>query len=195
LHAPTSRRNVCRTASRSRARLAARDHPTSLVAHRRLLPHKVIGVDLDEVLLVCGHLILGVDGVDRALRLAGAAVDALVRVDVVLLILVGRVDAIDGSHGHAAGILEPDARFGDHVGHLLPPCWPRGSGLRLPSSYRGSASLTPLYTAGPTSFGRVPHPPWQGVLLTSNGSQRRITRRPGPGAASCRAAGRRACCR
>jgi hypothetical protein len=42
----------------------------------------------------------GEDRVDRALRLTGAAVDALVRVDVVLLV-VGRVDAVDGADGHA----------------------------------------------------------------------------------------------
>src|SRR5205823_13678749 len=40
-----------------------------------------------------------------------AAVDALVGMDVVLVVVVGRVDAIDGAHSHAAGILEPDAGF------------------------------------------------------------------------------------
>src|SRR5919205_1192772 len=113
---------ACRQSSRS----PIGDKWTDTCPHpgARLLPYKVISVDLDEVLLVWRHLILSVDGVDRALRLAGAAVDALVGIDVVLLVLVGRVDAIDGAHGHAAGILEPNARLGDHVGHLPPPCWP-----------------------------------------------------------------------
>src|SRR5687767_5123810 len=40
-----------------------------------------LGVERDHVLLVAGHVFLGKDRVDRALRNAHRAVDALVRVD------------------------------------------------------------------------------------------------------------------
>jgi len=43
--------------------------------------HRLLGVDLDPVLLAVRQLRLVEDGFDRALGDAGAAIDALVRID------------------------------------------------------------------------------------------------------------------
>src|SRR5262249_39095694 len=63
------------------------------------------------------------DGVHWALRLARAALDALVRIDVVHVLCL--VDARDRTHVHAAGVLFTDAWLDDDVCHtrLLPACW------------------------------------------------------------------------
>src|SRR5690606_19211128 len=53
---------------------------------------------------------------DGALRLAGAAIDTLVRVDVVLILAL--VDAVDRADLDAARVLGADAGLGDDVGHL-----------------------------------------------------------------------------
>src|SRR5690606_27894657 len=53
------------------------------------------------------------DRSDGALGLAGAAVDALVRMDVVLVLAL--IDAVDGTDLDAARVLRPDARLGDHI--------------------------------------------------------------------------------
>ena len=77
--------------------------------------------------------LLGEDRVDRALRLAGAAVDALVRVDEQLAIhALVVVDAVDRADGDARDVEHVDARLGDHVGHSGPP---RG---RCGTAHRGS---------------------------------------------------------
>ena len=49
----------------------------------RLPVFEIVGVDLDEVAPLLGHLILRKDGVDRARIDASAAVNALVGVDVI----------------------------------------------------------------------------------------------------------------
>src|SRR5579883_172043 len=68
-------------------------------------------VDLDEVLLIVGDIVLGEDRGHRAGRLAGAAVDALVRIDVQHLVLVAIVvDAVDGAHLDAGLVLGVDTR-------------------------------------------------------------------------------------
>ncbi len=69
-----------------------------------------------------GQGVLGEDGVDRALRLTRAAVDALVRVDVQLAVGAAvEVDAVDRADGDARLVQHVDARLGDHVRHELPP--------------------------------------------------------------------------
>src|SRR2546422_1228201 len=52
---------------------------------------------------------------DRALRLAGPAVDALVRVNVELVLPL--VDAVHRAHVYAGAILHADAGFRDDVRH------------------------------------------------------------------------------
>ena len=73
-------------------------------------------VDLDERLPLVGHRVLGEDRLDRALGLAGAAVDALLGVDDQHP--VGLVDAVDGADVDAGLVLHVDAGLGDDVCHL-----------------------------------------------------------------------------
>ena len=62
--------------------------------------------------------LLGEDRVHRALRLAGAAVDAFVRVDEQLAIgAFLEMDAVDRADRDARHVEHVDARLGDHVGH------------------------------------------------------------------------------
>src|SRR5262249_42824240 len=85
----------------------------------------VFGVDLDVLLPLVGQLILGEARVDRARLNARVAVDALLRVDVQLRLIVkpilvlGGVDAVNGAYLNAREILRSDARLGDHIGHPL----------------------------------------------------------------------------
>src|SRR5262245_51302405 len=64
-----------------------------------------------------------INGRDRACRHAGAAVDALIRMDVEhrrlreLSLVLARVDAIDRANVHAGGVLRFDARVGDDERH------------------------------------------------------------------------------
>src|SRR5579884_3192175 len=99
--------------------------PLPLLAVYRRLPtastFEVVGVDLDELLVLAGYLILGEDGVHGAFRLAGAAVDALVGVDKILVVLVGAIDTIDRADRHTARVLDIDAGLGDHVRHAAIP--------------------------------------------------------------------------
>src|SRR5215204_3788282 len=74
-----------------------------------------VAVLLDERLLLRRHVLLREDRRDRALRLARAAVDALVGVDVELVRPL--VDAVDGADVDAGLVLDADAGFGDDVGH------------------------------------------------------------------------------
>src|SRR5215211_5387181 len=63
-------------------------------------------------------LVLREDRVDRALRLARPAVDALVRVDEQLSVdALLLVDAVDRTDGDTGDIQHVDARLGDDVGH------------------------------------------------------------------------------
>src|SRR5947208_16353307 len=77
-----------------------------------------VGVDLDELFLVFGHVAVREDCRDRAFRLAKAAVDALVRVDVKHIERSGAlVYAVHGAHGDAGAVLHSNAGLGDYVGH------------------------------------------------------------------------------
>src|SRR5689334_1884278 len=66
---------------------------------------------LREALPLVRYGALVEDGIDRALWLAGATLDALVRVDVVHVL--GLVDARDGADVDAAGVLGSNARLDD----------------------------------------------------------------------------------
>src|SRR5438105_15112498 len=60
----------------------------------------------------------------RALRLAGTTIDALVGMNVELILSL--VDAVHRAHIHAGAVFYTDARFGDDIGHSssrtkLPP--------------------------------------------------------------------------
>jgi len=78
---------------------------------------------LGEFLPLFRQIVQCEDGRDRADRHARAAVDALYRVDIEQLLgCVGRfiffrVDAIHRARVHASGVLRPDTRLCNHVGH------------------------------------------------------------------------------
>src|SRR5579864_5534993 len=72
----------------------------------------------DERLPLVGRLFQRIDGLDGAGVDAQAAVDALLRVDVEHLPVLGlAVDAVHRAHIDAGRVLHADARFGDDVGH------------------------------------------------------------------------------
>src|SRR3954454_9428183 len=77
------------------------------------LPVRV--VDRHERLPLLRQRVLGEDRLDRALRLAGAAVDALLRVD--HEDPAGLVDAVHGADVDAGLVFDVDAGLADDVGH------------------------------------------------------------------------------
>src|SRR5581483_9096072 len=80
----------------------------------------VVGsIHLDEVLPLVRHGVFGEDSAHRADRLAGAAVDALIRIDVVLGIAVGRMDAIHRADLDARSVFHPNTWFSDHISHAF----------------------------------------------------------------------------
>src|SRR6266540_5869103 len=72
-------------------------------------------VQLDEVLPVRRRLVFREDRLDGAHRLAGAAVDALIRVDVEHGLAL--VDAVDGADLDAGLVLHIDAGLSDDIRH------------------------------------------------------------------------------
>ena len=72
-----------------------------------------------------GRLVEGEDRLDGTRRDAGAAVDALVRMDEELFdgrelgLVFARMDAVHRAHVHARGVLGSDAGFCDDVGHAI----------------------------------------------------------------------------
>jgi len=54
---------------------------------------------------------------NRTFRLASTAVDALVRIDVVLVLAL--IDAVDGTNSDARRVLGSDARLCNDVGHSV----------------------------------------------------------------------------
>src|SRR4051812_45872592 len=108
----------------------------------------------DERLPLLGHPAVLADRLHRAHRLAGAAVDALLGVDVALAVPL--VDAVDGALVHAGLVVDVDAGAGDHVGHGCSPQTLAGTGalsVEWPgnSCAAGSSSTAALLTAVATS--------------------------------------------
>jgi hypothetical protein len=69
----------------------------------------------DEALLGFGHVVLGEDGLDRALGHAQRAVDALVGID--HQEIGALAETVDRTDIHAVGVLALDTGFGHHVSH------------------------------------------------------------------------------
>src|SRR5829696_2767816 len=63
---------------------------------------------------IVGDFVLGVDGLDRTLGLAGAAIDALFGVD--HEVVAGVVDAVYRADLDATLVLGADTRLRDHIG-------------------------------------------------------------------------------
>jgi hypothetical protein len=74
-------------------------------------------VDQCELSPLLGEIILKEDGLDGADFGADTAVDALVRVDEILLGVIGRVDAVHWTDLHTAIVLDTDTWLGDHIRH------------------------------------------------------------------------------
>src|SRR5450830_215659 len=74
---------------------------------------KNVLVERDVFLPLRRHVFLWEDGAHRALRLAGAAVDALVGLDVQHLLVF--VEAVDGADLDTGLVLHVDARLADYV--------------------------------------------------------------------------------
>src|SRR5579859_2105546 len=79
---------------------------------------EVVRVNFDEVPPLLWDLVLGEDRVDRARIDACAAVDALVRIDVVHVRRVVGVNAVDRAHLDAGCVFDPYARLNDDVSHV-----------------------------------------------------------------------------
>jgi hypothetical protein len=75
-------------------------------------------VDLRVVLPLVRHRVFGKDRAHWTNRLACAAVDALIRMDVVHIVCICRINAVNWAHIYTARIFDPNAWFRDHVGHL-----------------------------------------------------------------------------
>jgi len=74
-----------------------------------------VGVDLGVSAPLVGQILFGVDGLDRAHRFAGAAVDALVGLDVEHSYAL--VDAVDRAFVDAGLVFDIDTGLGNHKGH------------------------------------------------------------------------------
>src|SRR3990167_3165121 len=77
------------------------------------------GVEFDEFLLVGGNLVLRVNGIGGAFRLAQGAVDALVWVDDQEI--GAFVEAVNRAYFNAVGVFALDAVFGNNKGHGFAP--------------------------------------------------------------------------
>src|SRR5215208_8137685 len=100
---------------------------------------EVVFVLSDVALHLLGNLVLGVNGLHRALGLAGPAIDTLFGVDKELVPAV--VDAVHRADLHAGLVLRADARLGDYVGHMDPPS-------RMPCSFITLYSCLPGMSRG-----------------------------------------------
>jgi hypothetical protein len=87
----------------------------SVRATRRIVTLEDIAIDLDVFLQIRGNVFFGEDRGDGALRLARAAVDAFVRMNVELF--RSFVYAIDGTHIDTRSVLCVLACFGYDVRH------------------------------------------------------------------------------
>jgi hypothetical protein len=99
--------------------------PTSGVSRRFSAPNhasaKMIGVDLNVMLPLFRDVFVAVDRLDRAGRLAGATINAFIRMDKKLLggfeisLILARVDAIHGADVNTGRVLRADAGFANYV--------------------------------------------------------------------------------
>src|SRR4051812_40375276 len=91
-------------------RLGLRDHGPTL---------RKLGIELEELLLPVGHVVLGYDRLNRALRLAERAVDALLGVDDEHVRAF--MKAVHRANLHAVGVFALDAGLGDDESHCSYP--------------------------------------------------------------------------
>jgi len=90
------------------ARLYVRENTVTLLFGK-------VRVDLDKVLPLIGNFIFHENGIYGTLRLAQAAVNTFIRVNVKLIARF--MDAVHGANSDAGFIFDPNAGFGDYVRH------------------------------------------------------------------------------
>jgi len=78
---------------------------------------EVIGIDRYELLPLRWHCSLLEDGVKRAGWFAGATIDTLAGINVVLLVFFGCMDTVHWTDVYARRILLANAGLGNNVGH------------------------------------------------------------------------------
>jgi hypothetical protein len=92
--------------------------------------------------LICGNFGIHVDGVHGANRLAGAAFDALVRVNVELVFTIELIDAVHGANANAGFVLDVNAGFCNDEWHgaylQSKECGKRDEQLFEPESIRNN---------------------------------------------------------
>jgi len=76
-----------------------------------------IGVDLNVLLLISRNFSIHIDGVHGADRLAGAALNALIRVDVELVFTIELIDTVNGTDADAGFVFNVNAGFGNNERH------------------------------------------------------------------------------
>ena len=100
----------------------------SQITYAKLLAPRVsllviVGVHLSEVLPLFRKIVFGEDGLYGASRFAGAAINALVRVDIKQLgglkcgLVLAWMNAVYRTDVHTSGVLSPYAGFSDNVRH------------------------------------------------------------------------------
>jgi hypothetical protein len=88
-----------------------------------LLP--IVVINLDEALPLFRHFLLGKDRGDGTSGLAGAAIDALVGIDIELdglgesRFVFARMDAVHRADVDACSVFGVDAGFGNDIRHIL----------------------------------------------------------------------------
>jgi predicted membrane GTPase involved in stress response len=95
--------------------LVGRAKPRSTARGSQLV--KELGVDVKELLLVAGQVILVVDSLDGAHGLTGTAINALLRVNIKATLTL--VNAVDRALFDASTILDVHAGQTDDVGHVF----------------------------------------------------------------------------
>ncbi len=79
---------------------------------------EVFVVDVNVVAPLFGNIVLREYGDYRAYRLAGGAVDALIRMDEILVVFVLGVDAVHRANIYAGAVFEVNTGFCNDIGHF-----------------------------------------------------------------------------
>src|SRR5260221_10554600 len=112
------------------------NHPAVFIYSLSLYLFEEIGIDLNKMLLIFWNRRFLKDSGDGTGRLTGAAVYALIRVDIKhlgrfkFLFTLRRMDAVDRADIHAGCILYADTRLSNNIGHRSVSLLPRGSRCR-----------------------------------------------------------------
>src|SRR5262245_20581103 len=121
---------------------------------RPLRFHVIVRIPRNKVDPLLRRLVEREDGLDRTRRHTGAAIDALVGMNIEHLgrgerrLVLPWVDAVHGTDVHARGILRADARFADDVSHEPPTSLmiPKRAQFVLAAALACDPALTRLFT-------------------------------------------------